>query len=70
MQSKPFWASKTLWINFIALIASVTGAFGLDLGLTPEAQASIVGGVMSVVNILLRLTTSSPVSVKKKSTTP
>ncbi len=61
MESKPFWTSKTLWVNFIAFIATVTGAFGLDLGLDPEMQASIVTGVMAVVNIVLRFVTTTPV---------
>lgn len=61
MQSKPFWASKTLWVNVLALAASVTGTFGLDIGLTPEAQTSVVGGVMAVVNIILRLVTKAGV---------
>ena len=61
---KPFWASKTLWVNSVALIGAVTGAFGMDLGLTPELQASVVGGIMGVVNIVLRLTTTKAVSAK------
>lgn len=61
MESKPFWASKTLWVNAIALVAAVTGAFGMDLGLDPETQTAIVGAVMSVVNIVLRFMTKSAV---------
>ncbi len=61
--SKPFWASKTLWVNAISFVASITGAFGLDLGLDAEAQTSIVGGVMAVVNIILRLVTKAGVRV-------
>lgn len=64
-QVKPFWASKTLWVNLIALIASITAALGLDLGLDEKAQASIVGGVMAVVNIILRLWTNSGVAIKR-----
>ena len=61
--SKPFWASKTLWVNLIALAVVVSTAFGVDLGLNPEAQVAVVGTVMSVVNIILRLVTKAPVSV-------
>lgn len=64
METKPFWASKTLWVNAIAMVAAVSGAFGVDLGLDPETQTAIVGGVMAVVNIVLRLTTDKAVSVK------
>ncbi|MCK5276221.1 MAG: hypothetical protein KAR37_16320 [Alphaproteobacteria bacterium] len=61
METKPFWASKTLWVNAIALVAAVTGAFGIDLGLDPETQTAIVGAVMSVVNIVLRFATKTAV---------
>lgn len=59
--SKPWWSSKTIWVNAIALIASVTVAFGFDLGLTPEVQSHIVGGVMGVVNIALRFVTNTAI---------
>ena len=60
--SKPFWASKTLWVNLIALAAAVSTAFGVDLGLNPETQVVVVGTVLSVVNIILRLVTKAAVS--------
>ena len=64
--SKPAWASKTLWVTLIALLVSVGAAFGVDLGLDTEAQASLVGGIMAVVNIVLRVMTTQPVTVKKQ----
>jgi hypothetical protein len=63
---KQWYESKTLWVNLVALIAAVTGAFGLDLGLDPEAQTSIVAGIMSVVNIVLRFTTKTPIAKPKE----
>ena len=65
-ESKPIYASKTLWVNLVALVVSVAAAFGVDLGLDTEAQASLVGGIMAVVNIALRMFTDKPVAVKKK----
>jgi hypothetical protein len=62
MDSKPFWASKTLWANAIVFIAAISGALGLDLGLDAETQVALVGGVMAVVNIILRLTTTTSVT--------
>ena len=62
MENKPFWASKTLWVNAIAVLAALTGAFGMDLGLDPETQLAVVGAVMGVVNIVLRFLTKSTVS--------
>jgi len=65
-ESKPAWTSKTMWVNLIALIASVAAAFGLDLGLSTEVQASLVGGIMAVVNIVLRFMTNQGVSASGK----
>ena len=62
-KSKPIWASKTLWINFLAIVAAVAGAFGLDLGLDPDTQMAAVVGIMGVVNIILRFMTKTPVGV-------
>lgn len=61
MERKAWWASKTIIVNAVALIASVLAAAGIaDLG--AEAQGSIVGIIMSVVNIALRFTTKQPVA--------
>ena len=57
---KPFYASKTLWTNIVMLVATVSTAFGLDLGLDPETQVAIIGTVMSVINIVLRFVTRAP----------
>lgn len=61
MESKPFWASKTMWVNVVALVASVAAAFGA-VDLDAEVQASIVGGAMAVANIVLRIVTKGGVS--------
>lgn len=62
--TKKWYESRTFWVNIIALIASITGAFGVDLGLTPEAQAALVGGIMSIVNLILRFVTTKPVTIQ------
>lgn len=61
--SKPFWASRTLWANAIALLALVALRFGLDLGLDADTQAEILAGVMVLVNVALRLDTSKAVKM-------
>tara|TARA_B100002049_G_scaffold235752_1_gene220851 strand:- start:260 stop:454 length:195 start_codon:yes stop_codon:yes gene_type:complete len=61
MNSKPFWASKTIIVNIVALIAAIATAFGLDVGLDAETQGTIVAGIMAVVNVGLRLVTDRPV---------
>ncbi len=62
MKAKPFYASKTLWVNLVAVAAALTGAFGIDLGLDPETQVTVVAAIMGVVNIILRFTTKSAIS--------
>ncbi len=62
METKPFYASKTLWVNLIAVVAAVTSALGLELGLDVETQGTIVLAIMGVVNIVLRFTTKTAVS--------
>lgn len=63
MDSKPHLASKTLWVNGLAGVAAVSTAFGFDIGLDAEAQTAIVGGIMAIVNIVLRLVTKQPLGV-------
>jgi hypothetical protein len=36
--------------------------FKIDLGLTPEAQATVVTTILALVNVGLRLVTKTPVS--------
>lgn len=57
MDSKPWWASKTLWTNFVAVVAAVAVGFGFDFGV--DAQAELVVGVMAVVNLALRFATKT-----------
>lgn len=59
--TKKWWASKTLWANIIAGAVTVGTAFGLKLGLDPQAQAELVAGVMVIVNIILRFVTTKPI---------
>jgi hypothetical protein len=61
MDTKPWYASKTIWANLVALVAALATAAGLDLGLDTEAQATIVAGVIAVVNVGLRLVTARPI---------
>ena len=63
---KSIFVSKTFWANIVAIVATVAGMFGLDLGLDAETQAQIVAGVMAVVNIALRFVTDEPVSLTGK----
>ncbi len=61
--TKPFWASRTLWINIIAFGVAMFGGFGIDLGLDPDTQLALVGGIMAVINVVLRFMTRTAVGV-------
>ena len=53
---KPFWTSKTLWVNILAVGAIIAqGQFGYVI--SPETQISI----LAVLNLLLRAITKQPV---------
>ena len=62
MNDKAWYTSKTLWVNIVAGIATVSTAFGLDLGLDAETQVAVVGGLMALLNIVLRLVTKGAVT--------
>lgn len=63
MEAKSIFASRTVWATLIAFVATMAGAFGLDLGLDADTQSAIVGGIMAVVGLVMRLLTKQPVSI-------
>lgn len=60
---KPWWLSRTLWLNIVGLAATLAAGWGFEID--GEAQAQIVAGVLAVGNILLRLMTSEPIRATK-----
>lgn len=63
MEPKHLLASKTFWANLIALVATLSAGYGLEI--TEEAQAQIATGVLAVANIFLRMITSRPVTLRR-----
>lgn len=59
MKIKRWYASRTVWANVIAFAVTIAAVFGYDLGLDTETQATLVAGIMSIVNIFLRLDTEA-----------
>lgn len=57
MDSKPWYTSKTLWLNAIAFGALILQSFGTGFVIAPEEQA----GILVVLNILLRLITKTSI---------
>lgn len=58
METKPFYQSKTLIFNFLAIIVLIANQFGfIDFQLDPE----YAGMIQAIINGILRLTTNKPV---------
>jgi hypothetical protein len=62
-QTKPWYASKTIWANLVAFAATMATIAGIDLGFDAATQAELVAGVMAIVNVALRMITSAGVSM-------
>ena len=57
MEQKKWYYSRTLWVNFVAVMAiAVQGVTGKDM-LNPEVQ----GAVLGIANFALRIITKSDV---------
>jgi hypothetical protein len=65
MDSKVWYASKTMWANLLVLIAAASTALGVDLGLDIATQGVLVAAILAVVNIVLRFTTKTAVTVTR-----
>lgn len=58
---KPFYQSKTLIFNVVAIIVLVANQFGFgDFQLDAEVSA----GIVAVINMILRVTTTQALTVK------
>ena len=59
--TKPWWASATLWTQFITIAVSVLA--GLGAGIDPSLVAAITGLVAPVITVLLRIfRTNQPIA--------
>ncbi len=66
MESKSIFLSKTAIANVLATALLILTFAGFDFELTAEQQTSVVGGVYTVLNIIMRLVTKQPAHVFKK----
>jgi hypothetical protein len=56
---KPWWLSKTIWTNLIALI----GSFVIAVGFDPGRWAEIATVALAVINLGLRLVTNEEITL-------
>ena len=54
---KPWYASKTLWVNLIAITALAIQNLSADFVISPEIQA----GLLALINLILRTVTHQPI---------
>jgi len=64
-QGKPWYKSKTVWVNIIALCAIVASYFGFEI--RDDEILVIATAIVTVVNIALRFVTKEPIVVHTKS---
>jgi len=55
VQSKPFYLSKTLWVNLFAIVAVVFAQSAPAMSDFIKANFAEVGGAWAVINTVLRL---------------
>lgn len=62
--SKPWYTSKTMWVNIISALGALGGVFGFGDILNAEVQASVIALIMAgvnVINLILRKVTSTAI---------
>lgn len=62
--SKPWYKSKTMWVNILTVIAGAGSIVGNFSGMLEPTTYAIAISVVGVANILLRAVTDSGVSLK------
>ena len=60
---KPFYKSKTLWVNGISFVVAVLFALGLVEPELPSDLEQFVVPVVFLINLVLRFVTKEPVSL-------
>ena len=59
MEPKPFWQSKTFWVNLIAVAAMVIQS---QYRFVVSAEDQL--GVLAVINLALRFITGAPITLR------
>lgn len=64
MDPKPILTSRTFWANVVGAVAFVVPFIFTNIQvIDADTQATITGGILVVVNLILRLVTTQPVTV-------
>jgi hypothetical protein len=61
MDPKPWYQSKTIWLNVVTVLIVSLTAISREMGLT-ATQLEIIAVIVAVLNILLRVLTDRPLA--------
>ncbi len=71
---KPWWRSRTVWLNLAATVLLLTEAAAANIGLfhplIPAAYYPLVVAVITVANVWLRAITTSPLLLRSPAPEP
>ena len=62
---KKWYESKTIWVNTLTLIISITGVVvssASDVGISPHVVLILTGVVIPILNVILRFITNEAIS--------
>lgn len=63
MDPKPILTSRTFWANVIGMAVLILSLVGVNV-IGVEDQEALIAAALAVVNIVLRLLTSQPVTLR------
>ncbi len=66
METKPWYESKTVWLNALAILVAV-GYYLLDQpGVVPAQYLVYATAIIGALNLVLRMLTTQPIELRKK----
>ncbi len=60
---KPFWKSKTFWVNVLTLVISALTMIAGSETIDPQVVAIITGIAIPILNVVLRFVTNEPIGL-------
>jgi len=61
--TKSWWQSRTVWVNVVATLFAVLGAFKLlPANIDQDSVVTAIMGAVAIVNVVLRLVTRQPIA--------
>jgi hypothetical protein len=64
-KGKQWWQSRTIWVNIIAILASLGATVGLKVDIDPEFAMTVYPAILAIVNLILRARTETSIQKPK-----